>query len=106
VEYRRSGEGEKAMSEQNFTAPTYPLYRLSTLPFEDGEAKEIMVKHGCRFEEHPDEWIVFFPEGTTKTEIYPRTMQSRYRIVFPDGYELREIYDRFREVSLLAYSLE
>jgi len=96
------------MNEQNFTypiAPTYPLHQLTTLPFEE-EAKEIMLKHGCTLEEHPNECIIIFPEGTTKTEIYPRTMQSRYRIILPDGYELREIYDRYREISLLAYSLE
>ncbi len=97
------------MNEQNFTypvAPTYPLRQLTTLPFEVEEAKEIIRKHGCIVEEYPDKYIIIFPEGTTKTEIYPRTMQERYRIVLPDGYELREAYDRYREVSLLAYSLE
>jgi hypothetical protein len=65
-----------------------------------------MRKHGCTIEERPNKWIIFFPEGTTKTEIYPRTMQPRYRIVLPDGYELREACDRYREVSLLAYLRE
>jgi hypothetical protein len=94
------------MDEQNCKypiAPTYPLHQLTTFPFEVEEAKEIMRKHGCTLEERPDKCIIFFPEGTTKTEIYPRTMQSRYRIVLPDGYELREAYDRYREVSLLGY---
>ncbi len=97
------------MNEQNFTypvAPTYPLHHLTSLPFEEEKTKEIMRKHGCRLEEHPHECIVFFPERTTRTEIYPRTMQPRYQIVLPDGYELREIYDRYREISLLAYQPE
>jgi hypothetical protein len=61
------------MNEQNFTypiAPTYPLHQLITLPFEE-EAKEIMLKHGCTLEEYPDECIIIFPEGTTRTEIFP-----------------------------------
>src|SRR6266852_4810629 len=97
------------MNKRNFTyptAPTYPLYQLTTFPFEGEEAKEIIRKHGCTLEEHPDKCIIIFPEGTTKTEIYPRTLQSRYRIVLPGGYELREIYDPYREASFLAYSLE
>ena len=97
------------MNEQNFTypiAPTYPLHQLTTIPFEVEEAKEILAKHGCIIEEHSNQYIIFFPEGTTRTEIYPRTMQSQYRIILPDGYELREMYDRFRKISLLAYSPE
>jgi hypothetical protein len=98
------------MDEQNPSypmAPTYPLSQLTTLPLvEQKEAKSIMQKHGCKLEEHPDECIVFFPEGTTKIEIYPRTRHPRYRIVLPDGYELREVYDRYQEISLLSYQRE
>lgn len=97
------------MGEQNRKypiAPTYPLHQLIVPPFEVEEAIGIMVKHGCTLEEHPNKCIVFFPEGTTKTEIYPRTMQSRYLIMLPDGYELLEMYDRYREVSLFAYRPE
>jgi hypothetical protein len=97
------------MNEQNFDypiAPTYPLHQLTTPFLEGEEPKEIIRKHGCRLEEHPNECIIFFPEGTTKTEIYPRTRQARYRIILPDGYELREVYDLYREISLLAYQPE
>lgn len=97
------------MNEQNFTlpiAPTYPLHQLTTLPFDVEETKKILAKHGCIIEEHPDEYSIFFPEGTTRSEIYPRTMQPLYRIKLPDGYELREIYDRHRKISILGYLLE
>jgi hypothetical protein len=97
------------MDEQNPnypTAPTYPLSQLSSPLIENEEAKTIMQKHGCSLEEHSDECIVYFPEGTTKTEIYPRTRYPRYHIVLPDGYELRETYDPYREISFLAYQPE
>jgi len=100
-------EGRRTMNEQSLrhiTAPTCPLHQLTTPPLEE-KAKEIMLRHGCSVEEHPNECIIFFPAGTTKTEILLRTMNPRYRIKLPDGYELREVYDRHLEVSLLLYSL-
>jgi hypothetical protein len=102
------GTREKIMNEQSFThivAPTHPLHRLTTPPLEE-EAKEAILKHGCKLEEHPNECTILFPEGTTRTEIFLRTMNPRYQIKLPDGYEFREVYDRYREVSLLLYSSE
>ena len=104
------GKEEKIMSEQHLTdltMPTYPLHQLTTLLLEE-EAKEVLLKHGCTIEEHdyPEECLIFFPEGTTKTEILLRLMLPRYRIKLPDGYELRETYDRYRQISLLSYLLE
>jgi hypothetical protein len=98
------------MSDQHLTyltAPTLPLYQLTTPPLEK-EAKEIILKHSCRIEEQEslEKCIIFFPEGTTKTEIFPRTTHPRYQIKLPDGYELRETYDRYQETSLLSYSPE
>ena len=84
------------------TAPTRPLSQLKTPPLTE-EAKEVMLKHGCRLKENPNECIVFFPKGTTHTELFPRTMSPRYQIRLPDGYELREVYDRHREISILLY---
>lgn len=48
-------------------------------------------------------WQVFFPEGTTRAELFPRTMSTRYRIRLLDNYELREVYDKHREISILLY---
>jgi hypothetical protein len=87
------------------TAPTRPLSQLKTPPLTE-EAIEVMLKHGCRLEENPNECIVFFPEGTTRAELFPRTMSTRYRIRLPDSYELREVYDRHREISILLYPPE
>ena len=96
------------MNEQNFvraTPPTRPLHQLKTPPLTE-EAREIIVRHGCTLDENADECIVSFPEGTTRTEIFPRVMTERYRITFSDGYTLQEVYDKYREISILLYSRE
>lgn len=87
------------------TPPTRPLHQLKTPPLTE-EAREIIVRHGCTLDENADECMVSFPEGTTRTEILPRMMTERYRIAFPDNYELQEVYDKYREISILLYSRE
>lgn len=87
------------------TAPTHQLHHLTTPPLEE-EAKAVILRHGCTLKEGRNECIIYFPEGTTKTEILFRTMNARYQIKLPDGYELRETYDRHQAISLLSYSPE
>ncbi len=70
------------------------------------EARKIIVRHGCTLDENADECMVSFPEGTTRTEILPRMMTERYCITFPDNYELQEVYDKYREISVLLYPRE
>jgi len=96
------------MNEQNrihTTPPTQPLHQVKTPPLTE-EAREIIVSHGCTLDENSDECMVFFPEGTTRTEIFPRVMTERYRITFPDDYKLQEVYDKYREISILLYPRE
>ena len=93
------------MEKQNVThisIPAQSLSQLKTPPLTE-EAKEVMLQHGCRLKETPNECLVFFPEGTTRTELFPRTLSIRYQITLPDGYELREVHDRHREISMLLY---
>ncbi|HVB22940.1 MAG TPA: hypothetical protein VNG51_13440 [Ktedonobacteraceae bacterium] len=80
-----------------------PLDQLTISPIENEEAREILWKHGCTIEECSQKCIIHFPEGTTKTEIFLRHTHPRYRITLPDGYELREIYDRYQKISILFY---
>lgn len=97
------------MNEYNLTnivAKPHPLHQLTIPPIEVEEGKEALHKHGCRIEEHAQEWIIFFPEGTTRTEIFFRLTHPRYRITLPDGYELRETYDRYQKISILFYPSE
>ena len=80
--------------------PPISLCQLKTPPMTD-EAKTTMREHGCGVVEHADHYRVFFPEGTMRTEIFPRLYNERYTITLPDGFQIREMYDRCQEQSLL-----
>jgi hypothetical protein len=58
--------------------------------------KQVLLIHGCTFGVHKEYGeIIQFPEGTTRTLLYSRALQStnQYRILLPDGLELREVLD-------------
>ena len=84
----------------------HPLHNLTIPPIEDEEARKILLKHGCRMEEHTRECMISFPAGTTKIEIFLRNIHPRYRITLPDGYELHELYDRYQNIHILFYPSE
>jgi hypothetical protein len=76
------------------------LHQLKTPPMID-EAKKAMQEHGCNIVEYVKHCMVLFPEGTMRVEIYPRLYNERYTITLPDGFQIREMYDRCQEQSLL-----
>ena len=77
-----------------------PLHQLKTPPIID-EAKKAMEEHGCEIVEYADHCVVTFPEGTMRAEIFPRMYNERHTITLPNGFQIREMYDRCQEQSLL-----
>lgn len=61
----------------------------------DQKWKHMLFMHGCTFEKHEHGETALFPEGTTRTLLLSRAGQptNRYKILFPDGLELREVLD-------------
>ena len=85
----------------------HTVQSLKTLIQRDG-VKQFLLNHGCTIDEEGTqgpECTVIFPAGTTRTELYPRAMEARFRILLPDHVELREIDNR-RERSQLYIVLD
>lgn len=63
------------------------------------EAAEALLREaGCevvRAKETTD-ILLNYPSGTTRQELFARSMESRFRVLLPDGLELREIASRDR----------
>jgi hypothetical protein len=61
------------------------------------EAAEALLKEaGCeivRVKGTTDK-IINYPLGTTRQELFPRTLESRFRVLLPGGLELREVASR------------
>ncbi|HEX6554732.1 MAG TPA: hypothetical protein VF026_18345 [Ktedonobacteraceae bacterium] len=80
--------------------PPVPARQLKTPPMID-VAKKVMREHGCVIIEDGEHCVVTFPEGTMRGEVFPRLYNERYIITLPDGFQMREMYDRCQGHSLL-----
>jgi hypothetical protein len=56
-----------------------------------------------RFHHHT---LITFPEGTRRQTIWPRTICERYRIILPNGLELRQFSDRVQDINQLFIVLD
>ena len=67
-------------------------------------ARDILLLHECAIcdeeEEGKSYCTIIFPAGTTRTELWPRAMEARFRVVLPDGLELREVDSRQERTRL------
>jgi len=91
---------EQEMDTSRSIMPQSSLRQLRTPPVID-EAQKTMREHGCEIVEYAEHCVVTFPEGTMRMEIYPRLYNERYQITLPDGFQIREMYERCQEYSLL-----
>jgi len=75
-----------------------PIRQLQSPPFRADDLtaaiKLVLEKHGGGLAVSADAFTLHFPEGTEIQELYPRVNFTRFRIRFPDGYELLRIGDR------------
>jgi hypothetical protein len=71
------------------------------------EARDILVQHGCTMcDKTHEETLITFPAGTKRQTLWPRTISERYRIVLPDGQELRQVFDRMQDLNQLFIVLD
>lgn len=67
------------------------------------EAVALLVEHGCVVKQSSTCCEVTLPEGSTRKEILFRSVSERYKLVLPDGLEMKEVYNRFIEKSELYF---
>jgi len=94
----QEGELMRPIEPQYLSCPK-PVTSLTTPPIIP-EALPMLSTH-CQVEDHGTYCVVHFPEGTTRQEILQRAWNARYLISLPDGFKLREMFDRNLDKSVL-----
>jgi hypothetical protein len=79
------------------------MIRLKVEPDLYPEAVALLIEHGCEVERLPACLEVTLPEGSTREEIFFCSVLERYKLVLPDGLEMKEIYNRFVGRSALYF---
>lgn len=69
------------------------------------EIEPLLIAQGCQIIKGEKSWnhvtIVQYPPNSTRSELFPRTMQSRYIVTLPNGFELLEVINRAGECVAL-----
>ncbi|HZR41882.1 MAG TPA: hypothetical protein VFB12_17300, partial [Ktedonobacteraceae bacterium] len=74
----------------NITLPEIVVFSIAIAEL-PGAVEGWLKDHYCHVKPASDVGAtVFFPAGTVKVEILPRTSQERYEITLPDGARCRE----------------
>jgi hypothetical protein len=85
----------------------YWAFCIITPPRILAPAARALRAHHCRVDEYETHCEIFFPMGTTRQEVFPRTVLSeRYDVTLPDGYSILEMYMLPRQKSLIYYPPE
>jgi hypothetical protein len=92
------------VGEGNKPAIRSEVERLNVIPF-DSEVVDYCIGalrlHGCVIAISSDRYTVFLPQGTIQEEILPRTLDARYKIIFPDGFEIEGVVRRGSDLHML-----
>ena len=79
--------------------PATPTHVETLVP----ELKAMLEEHQCSIVGTEDDgYTITYPPGTTKQEILLRTMEARFKLVLPDGFEVREIDTRSGKTAVFA----
>ena len=68
--------------------------------------RRFLLNHGCTIE--VVDWqkdFLTYPEGSTRRELFPRTIDIRYQVLLPDSIELREVEPRGHIVNIPMVSV-
>ena len=100
-------KGDEKMNEPDSLppAPTLPITHITAFPIAVPEFRDLLIRQGCWMEEQTDRCIIHFPAGTTRTEIYPRSLSERFIIRFPSGTEVIESFELIAPESAWARSI-
>jgi hypothetical protein len=94
---------ERENSPMHYTFPCREIVGQAVPPDLREHVLRIMQAHGGNARWTETNTIFTFPEGTTTVQVGLATRQPRYRIVFPDHYEVCETYLREWGNSLVAF---
>ena len=59
--------------------------------------KRVLEEYLCKVELQGGIYVITYPQGTTKREWYPRTLDEVYQVLVPGGLELTEVMLLFME---------
>lgn len=88
------------MSYPGGESPAQTIRQIKTTAL-DPHVRSMLTAYECTIvDEKGKGYTVILPEGTTRTELFPRTIEARFRIRLPGGLELRQIDNRQERSSL------
>ncbi len=72
--------------------------KSTIVPFLEEEAEPVLMAQGCKVVRGKKKWngvvIINYPPGSRRQELYPRTLQYRFLVTLPNGFELVESENR------------